>query len=178
MFNCVFPIVNARDSWKMSWVKTLKGQGHSLITFLKSRHDFVFFVNLPKNGPKVQNTKTGKKQRQNLTFYDFFRGQEWRFNSLHRVWCLSCWEGEMPAERCVRLKRLVCLYLSKIKYIDPQNILRMSICQDIPKNFNLKRIRYCYIVLLKLTNISFWVLTLISEKTEFKGSNSEILANF
>ena len=133
MFNCVFPIVNARDSWKMSWVKTLKGQGHSLITFLKSRHDFVFFVNLPKNGPKVQNTKTGKKNKGKITFYDFFLGQEWRFNSLHRVGCLSCWEGEMPAERCVRLKRLVCLYLSKIKYIDPQNILRMSICQDIPK---------------------------------------------
>ena len=149
MFNCVFPIVNARDSWKMSCVKTLKGQGHSLITFFEVTPRFCFLCELAKKwakSPKYKNRKKTKAKSYLLRFLSWARVTI----QLPPSCLMSYWEGEMPAERCVRLKRLVCLYLSKIKYIDPQNTADVYMPR-YSKNFNLKRIRYCYIGLLKLT---------------------------
>ena len=45
-------------------------------------------MNLPTKWAKSPKYKNRKKQRQNLTFCDFFLGQERRFNSLHRRVCL------------------------------------------------------------------------------------------
>ena len=76
MFNCVFPIVNARDSWKMSWVKTLKGQGHSLITFFEVTPRFCFLCELAKKwakSPKYKNRKKTKAKSYLLRFLSWAR---------------------------------------------------------------------------------------------------------
>ena len=110
-----------RGSWVLPEYPASKDKAIQWL-HLKSRL-FCFLCELANKMGQVQN-KTGEKNKGKYSYL-------LRFLSWARVTirlppsCLSCREREM------RASETTCLYLSKIKYIDPKIILRMCLYAKI-----------------------------------------------